>query len=174
MRKSDQIQEILAHWSYLVRGLQYDPARFYEILQGKIESEKIKGVKMKTAVLTQKGMLSRKRDYLRVQYDNFVFDVCGAPFGEKNFFFSYWMGLKNMSGCLAIFLNILLSIPFIGLLVQKSLERLTYFESDTADMFNSLISSIILEEVDAIIESEDIEPVPDEAKVPNDKKLKTL
>jgi hypothetical protein len=171
MRKNNQIQEVLTHWSYLARGLQYDPAQFYGILRGKIESEQINGVRLTTAVLSQKGMLSRKREYLRIQYDNFVFDVCGAPFGESNFFFSYWMGVKNMSGCLAIFLNILLSIPVVGLLIQKSLDRLTYFEQDTAEMFNSLVSSIIMAEVDSIMEQGEIEPVPDEARVPNDKKL---
>ena len=174
MKRTAEIQEILTHWSYLARGLQYDPASFYETLQGKIEGEKIKGVKMTTAILSQKGMLSRKRDYLRVQYDNLVFDICGAPFGETNFFFSYWMGVKNMRGCLAILLNILLSIPFIGLLIQKNLESLTYFEQDTAEMFDALISAIILEEVDAIMEEKEIEPIPDEARKPDDKKLRSL
>ena len=174
MRRTEQIQEILTHWSYLARGLQYDPATFYETLQGKIEGEKIKGVKIKTAVLTQKGMMSRKREYLRIQYDNLIFDVCGAPFGEANFFFSYWMGVKNMSGCFAIILGILMSIPFIGALIEKNLSSLTYFEQDTASMFDALISEIIIAEVDSIMEEKEIEPIPEAARVPNDKKLNSL
>ena len=174
MRRTEQIQEILTHWSYLARGLQYDPEKFYEVLEGKISGENIKGAKISRAILTQKGMFSRKREYLRIQHDDLLFDVCGAPYGEKNFFFSYWMGARNKSGCLAILLNLLLSVPIIGHIIEKNLNSLTYFERDTASMFDALISQIILEEVDAIMIEEDIAPVPPEARIPDTKKLDAI
>ena len=171
MNRTQQIQEVLTHWSYLARGLQYDPERFYKALQGKLEAENVKGLKISRAILTQKGMLSRKREYLRIQYDNLTFDICGAPFGDTNFFFSYWMGIKNKNGCFAILLNILLNIPFVGHFIQKSLDSLTYFEQDTASMFDALVSQIIIGEVDAIMEEQNIAPLLPESRIPNTKKL---
>ena len=174
MRRNEAIQEVLTHWSYLARGLQFDPEAFYGTLEGKIKAEKIEGLTITRATLSQKGMLSRKRVYLRVNYYNLMFDICGAPFGESNFFFSYWMGVKNRSGCLAIFLPLILSIPFVGSVIEKNLDALTYFEQDTATMFNTLISQFIIGEVDRIMDEEDIEPIPESERVPDDKKLTTF
>lgn len=171
MRRNEAIQEVLTHWSYLARGLQYDPETFYGTLEGKFNAENIEGLLISRATMNQKGMFSRKRIYLRVTYYNLMFDICGAPFGESNFFFSYWMGVKNRSGCLAIILPLLLSIPLLGAIIEKNLDSLTYFEQDTATMFDSLISQLVIGEVDRIMEEVDIEPIPESARVPDDKKL---
>ncbi len=36
------------------------------------------------------GVLSAKREYLRIQRGNLAFDVCTAPHGS-GYFFSWWM-----------------------------------------------------------------------------------
>jgi hypothetical protein len=54
----------------------------------------------------ESGVLSAKREYLRVSYARYSFDIGAAPFG-KDFFFSWWM-IRRVSdgsfmlGCLGV------------------------------------------------------------------------
>ena len=171
MNRRKEIQEILTNWQYLVSGLQYEPEDFYVALEKRIYAKDIQGVSVRRVTLSQAGSFSRKREYLRVIYGDLVFDICAAPFGTQDFFFSYWMGLKPLHGCFGFLLPILLSIPFLGALIAKSVSPMTYYQRDTATMFNTLISNIVMEEFDTVIGNKGIEPIPEADRVPNNKKL---
>src|SRR5205814_777575 len=50
--------------------------------------------------------LSAKRDYLRISYGRYSFDLCAAPFG-RDYFFSWWLVQRQpdaalLFGCLGI------------------------------------------------------------------------
>ena len=171
MNRRKEIQEILSNWQQLVHGLQYEPEDYYKALEDQIASKEVEGITTQRVILSQGAVFSRKREYLRVMYGEYIFDICGAPFGSKAFFFSYWMGYKDLSGCFGMIVRLLLIIPFLGALVSKTLAPLTYYQRDTASMFNSLISGVIMEEVDKIVGESGIEPISEEDRVPNDKKL---
>jgi hypothetical protein len=100
---------------------------------------------MKQSRITWKegGLLSAKREYLRVRRKEFVFDVCAAPFG-KGFFFSWWLG-EIPSG----FLQFISLIPFIGPIVLWIVHHLikptTYYKLDTAYMFQKAVHATVME-----------------------------
>jgi hypothetical protein len=64
---------------------------------------------------SESGVLSAKRQYLRISYGRYSFDLCAAPFGH-DYFFSWWLvqrqpDLALMYGCgTLIALPVLLSI----------------------------------------------------------------
>lgn len=167
------IENILNNWQYLALGLDYSPEDFYRSLENRIGRSKVEIIKTARISFSQKGWFSNKREYLRVVQGDLIYDICGAPYGES-FFFSYWMGVTEKRGCLGLLLPVFLSIPFIGAFVENSLQSITYYERDTAMMFNTLMTSIVMEEVDDIIGKSEIEAIPDEERVPNDKKLRSI
>jgi hypothetical protein len=71
------------------------------------------------------GVLSAKREYLRVSRGRLVFDICGAPFGT-GFFVSWWL-VENTPSAFTVMLAavaLLLAAPFLfslGLLVLTQL-----------------------------------------------------
>ena len=64
--------------------------------------------------VSESGILSAKREYLRVRYGRLYFDICGAPFG-KDFFFSWWL-VKRTPGFAALWgCAILIGLSFLTL-----------------------------------------------------------
>jgi len=167
------IQEILNNWQYLALGLDYTPDDFYKAIEGRIKQRNIDIIKTSRVFFTQTGWFSNKREYLRVTQGDLIYDICGAPYGDS-FFFSYWMGVNEKRGCFGLLIPILLSIPVIGAMVEKQLGSMTYYEQDTAMMFNALLTNIVMDEVDDIIGKKEVAPIPDDARTPNDKKLRSI
>jgi len=86
------------------------------------------------------GMLSARREYLRVMYKELGYTICGAPFGTS-FFVSWREDEPSKSG-----LYVLGSIPYIGkyfaafftLLFQK-----TRYREDTELMYRETVQGIM-------------------------------
>jgi len=174
MLKTPEIQDVLSHWSHLSDGLVYSPKDYYASLTKRIESYEVKGLKLNEVTFSQGGYFTKKRVYLRATYGDLIFDICGAPFGSTTFFFSYWMGQKRMHGCFGIIITLLLSVPILGGILEKNLSPMTYYQQDTAQMFQSLIHGIVLQTVDEIINETEIPPLSEEQRVADTKKLSTI
>ncbi len=82
-------ESVKSHWSKLVEGLQASPQEFYASVEEAVRSRQIPGAEISRVDWHEGGILTAKREYLRVMRGRAMFDICGAPFGN-GFFFSWW------------------------------------------------------------------------------------
>lgn len=138
--------EILDHWHQHFYNLQLSSKEFYDLVEQQIKDQSLPKVKLSRVTLSEAGLFSSNREYLRIQRDQYTFDICAAPFG-KEFFISWW--LVENSGSLQLLLT---RLPFIGRFFIKQTNRKTYYQIDTETMFMESIHSILLQLIDSITE----------------------
>lgn len=137
---------VISHWHQRFPETQLSAMDFYEALFQAVKAKQLPGVTLSRVTYSEAGVLSSKREYFRIQRNEFIFDICAAPFGT-NFFISYW--LSEVTGC---FIAIVSSIPIIGPAWAKRLLRKTFYQQDTEIMFKETIETILREVVNAIAE----------------------
>src|SRR5262245_48628575 len=120
--------QLISHWHHLLDGFRHSPKAFYEGLEKSIKTREIPDSGVSRVEFSEGGMLSAKREYLRVRRREHIFDICAAPFGS-GFFVSWW--LFTTPGCLSI----LADIPIVGLPLAPFVRRTTYWALDSAHMF---------------------------------------
>lgn len=64
---------------------------FYASVEEAIERRGVREATLSRVDWREGGVLTAKREYLRVRRGSHVFDICGAPFGN-GFFVSSWLG----------------------------------------------------------------------------------
>lgn len=80
--------EVLEHWYTLVPREQFSVQEFYKSVEEEIKVQQVPALAITRVDFSEGGLLSDKREYLRMQRERLYFDVCAAPVGI-NFFFSY-------------------------------------------------------------------------------------
>ena len=131
-----------AHWHHVFEKPEFTPQEFYNQLQQFLSQKEINKAAMSRIVYAEGGVLSQRRDYLRIVYKHIIFDICAAPFGS-GFFVSWWEG-ERVIGWNAY----LKSIPIIGLFIRK--RNKTFFELDTETVFKDMVSICIKETIGAL------------------------
>lgn len=129
-----------SHWSYLIEGLQASGLEFYERVEAALETRKLPDAKRTRVDWKEGGLLSAKREYLRVKRKKLVFDVCAAPYGS-GFFVSWWHGEFRS------ILERLREVPWVGDFLT-AVRPMTYYKADTAIMFRTAVHQAVLEVVD--------------------------
>ena len=83
---------VLAHWSTLIENFHThtSPLQFYSLVEAAIAKRKVPDTKSERIDHSEGGILTARREYLRVVRGKHVFDICGAPYGE-GFFVSSWL-----------------------------------------------------------------------------------
>ncbi|HEY5328107.1 MAG TPA: hypothetical protein VIJ27_13980 [Mucilaginibacter sp.] len=81
---------IHAHQSQHFEDLQMSAREFYALLRGIIEDYQYPDVKCEPVTLSEGGLFSSKREYLRISKSRYHYYVCASPFG-KSFFISWWL-----------------------------------------------------------------------------------
>jgi hypothetical protein len=95
---------VLSHWYHLIENFQTSTLDFYTSVEGHVAKREIPQAHVSRIEYRESGVLSAKREYLRVKRGRHIFDICGAPFGS-GFFFSWWLGESRSSlGGLALVL----------------------------------------------------------------------
>ncbi len=93
---------VLSHWSRLFEGLSASPLGFYKSVEQAVERRQLPDTSRSRVDWHEGGVLSAKREYLRVERGRLVFDICGAPYGN-GFFVSWWLGrLQSPYGPVAL------------------------------------------------------------------------
>jgi hypothetical protein len=87
--------ESISHWHHSVEGLSTSSRDFYGSIEEALKAKEAP-IRTERIQVGEGGLLSAKREYLRVAHDRFAFDIGAAPFG-KDFFFSWWLG-KRVQG----------------------------------------------------------------------------
>ena len=148
---------IISHWHNLLEGYQESPQNVYSLIEQAIEKRELPDTKVSRITMHEKGMLSAKREYLRIQSKKHLFDICAAPYGS-GFFVSWWLG-SLPGGCLT-------SIPIIGPIISVISPEETYFTYDTALMFRDSVHSAVIEVIDHITKEKGIRALTEAERKP--------
>jgi hypothetical protein len=97
--------EVVSHWHHAVENFNTSTLVFFKEIEATL-AEKLAPVRSERVDYRESGILSDKREYLRVSYARYSFDIAAAPFG-KDFFFSWWLvrrlpDASLMMGCLGM------------------------------------------------------------------------
>ena len=151
-------KEFHSHWSTLIPNFKYLSKDFYAQLKEELLSHDIKGISTSFVSLKEGGVASSQRLYLRVEWKNYQYDMCCAPFGD-GLFLSSWLLYKTSIG------QILISrIPFIGGWLVRKFYRVTYYKIDTASMFMTYCHQAMLKVADNITKNEGVRIIDSERK----------
>ena len=149
-----------SHWSVLLEDFSFSSKEFYQLLSTDLRKKGIKSILFDRVNLREGNIFSRKRQYLRIYYKDFHFDLCASPFGSS-FFISWWCIYKHS------FLQILISlIPFIGHWLEHKLFTITYYKVDTATMFMTSTHLSVLEVLDSLTMEYGVRMLPESERKP--------
>tara|TARA_Y100001954_G_C15425160_1_gene414149 strand:+ start:25 stop:612 length:588 start_codon:yes stop_codon:yes gene_type:complete len=124
-----QYENYHSHWNTLIPNFKYSPKEFYNLLEQELTQQEIPGLETLTVALSEGGMFTSRRLYLRVTWEKYQYDMCCAPFGS-GMFLSWWL-IYNTTNREAIISR----IPFLGKWLNKTFFPTTYFQLDSAAMF---------------------------------------
>jgi hypothetical protein len=79
--------EVLEHWYVPVANFNTSTREFYDTVERVMKVQNLPGLDIFRVDFAEGGLLSDKRQYLRMTRERLVFDICAAPFGT-GFFFS--------------------------------------------------------------------------------------
>jgi len=122
-------KDLHSHWSSLLPNFKYSTKDFYELIQKEMESHEIKDLKFEGVALKSGSVLSHKRAYLRIYWQEYYYDLCFAPFGD-GCFVSWWLIFETGAG--EEFIG---RIPFIGSWLRRVFYLKTFYQIDTASMW---------------------------------------
>jgi hypothetical protein len=88
MKPAQADKEVVEHWYSLVAGQNFSSKDFYSKVEEVLLAQRLPALSVARVDLSEGGVLSDKREYLRMQRERIIFDVCAAPVGT-NYFFSY-------------------------------------------------------------------------------------
>lgn len=128
-------------------GLTFSAQDFYSRVEEACKRAEIPDAKYSKKTYAQSGLFSARREYFRVARNEFVYDICAAPYG-KGFFVSCWLGETNP--------GILERIPVLNSIFGKNRERKSYYQADTEAMFRMSVISAVNSVIDEITEGKGI------------------
>lgn len=79
-------EEVHKHWYSPVENFELPSNDFYKRIEQELAARKVPGLETSRVELAEGGLLSDKREYLRLRRERLVFDICAAPFGTSYFF----------------------------------------------------------------------------------------
>lgn len=139
------VSEVISHWSHFFQSFTLSSNDFYSTAEQIIKAHQMPNAKVVRVEHKEGGILSAKREYLRIKRRNLVFDVCAAPFGT-DFFISWW--LYETEGTTTS----LLRGTKIGKFLKSRESSQTFFQADEESMFRSCVHECILEAVAKVTE----------------------
>lgn len=78
--------EVIDHWYALVPSFNTSTKEFYESIERELKERKVPSLDIASVEFAEGGIMSSKREYLRMTRERLVFDICAAPFGTAFFF----------------------------------------------------------------------------------------
>lgn len=149
-----------SNWNTLVDNFNFSSEEFYHQLREELDSQGIKKVYIHQVAIEEGNAFSQRRKYLRVEWKDYQFDFCAAPFG-RGFFLSWWMLYKNPLGQV-----IFSKIPFIGKWMVRNFYPITYYKIDTASMFMTYAHQAVLNVIDSITKNNAVRSLSENERKP--------
>jgi len=78
--------EVIDHWYSLVPSFTSSSKEFYEGIEKELKARDVPGLEIFHVDFAEGGVLSQKREYLRMTRERLVFDICAAQFGTAYFY----------------------------------------------------------------------------------------
>lgn len=143
------IDNLISYWNASLRA-QLSPSVFYEQLEEEILTEEIPELEMTRTFWREGGWFSARREYLRIRWNNFVFDICGFPVGSS-FTVSWWLGtIENNVG------GLIFETPLLGEFLRERLSPVTYYTIDAEASFQRAIHNSVLRLVDDLTDQNEL------------------
>jgi hypothetical protein len=140
---SKKVGGVQDNQSFYFNKLQLSAQEFYTTVEAIIAERKMPDVKVSRVKYSEGSILSDKREYLRIERKEDIFDICAAPFGS-GFFISYWLGVPAHG-----MRDLALKIPYLNTVVA-GVQGSTYYQADTAGMFKLCVKDGIKEAIEQI------------------------
>ncbi len=84
-------ERVISHWYNYVEGFSTSAMDFYAAVEAAVNARELPGVTLSRVEFKESGILSAKREYLRIQREKVAFDLGAAPYGGSAYFFSWWL-----------------------------------------------------------------------------------
>jgi len=123
---------VSSHFYLYLDDFSASALAFYDVLEAAVARREIPGARISRICLREGGLLSAKREYLRIKRGRLVFDVGAAPFG-RGYFYSWWLVERP---------------PRLPYLLRRFLGTETRHARDTAELFRVTVSCAILDVID--------------------------
>lgn len=142
VKGASMLDTILSHWHHRFDIIPFSPQEFYQGIVDSLKAKEINHVSISRISYAQGGLLSPNREYLRIQYKTYIYDICAAPFA-KGFFVSWWLGETGN-----LFRDFFINLPVIGKLFTR--RKKTFFELDTEMMFKEMVTSCVKDTIEQL------------------------
>lgn len=152
-----------SRWHHLFAEMQLSPRDFYADVMEEIQSRKIPHIELSEVTHSEGGILSSSRLYLQIKRGDHLILVCAAPFGSE-YFVSWWFG--DVQNSLNDFIR---GIPYIGKHLGEQMDKRTFYQLDTNDMFKDIIKHCVLEVIDRMANEKGFRPLSDHQRIPTDR-----
>jgi hypothetical protein len=140
---ASSLDHVLSHWhhSYADFGLSSDD--FYKCVTEAVAAWKLPDVSLSRIEVSESGIASARRVYLRVERLGFVFDICTAPFGA-GCFVSWWFLQPPPPGVIRfiLFMVSLVGMAFLTFLLSK-LGVFTAFLASFALIMGAIHAAVV-------------------------------
>ncbi|HSL83128.1 MAG TPA: hypothetical protein VLF66_10140 [Thermoanaerobaculia bacterium] len=124
---------VISHWYRYVEDFSTSGLEFYAAVEEVGTRRGLPGVTLSRVRFMEGGIFSARREYLRVQKERTVFDICAGPYGRGGYFFSWRLG--ELRGGL-------LARP-VGWLCDRFFRPTTYYRLDTALLFQEAVQASV-------------------------------
>jgi hypothetical protein len=105
---------VVSHWHHPIKNFQTSTLEFYAAVETALKPSEIPDYSVSRIDWREGGVLTARREYLRIQRGKLAFDICAAPFGT-GFFFSWWLAeLPPSHALLWALLICFFGLMFIG------------------------------------------------------------
>lgn len=110
--------EVISHWHHSIEEFNTSALEFYRSVEEALRAKEAPSVRLERVDWNEGGVLSAKREYLRISHGRFSFDLCAAPFG-RDYFFSWWLVRRQPDGAFLFGCLGLLALPILLLISMK-------------------------------------------------------
>lgn len=114
MAKLGKDANVVSHWHHPIENFQTSTLDFYTAVEAALKPRQIPDYEVSRIDWREGGVLTARREYLRIRRGKLAFDLCAAPFGT-GFFFSWWLAeIPPAHVLLWAILICFLGLTFIG------------------------------------------------------------
>lgn len=90
MAKLGKDANVISNWHHPIENFNTSTMEFYAAVEQAIKPRQIPDYSVSRIDWREGGVLTARREYLRIKRGKLAFDICAAPFGT-GFFFSWWL-----------------------------------------------------------------------------------
>jgi len=112
------------HWYTLVPNFNTSGKEFYAAIEKELQARQVPGLEIFHVDFAEGGVLSHKREYLRLTRERLVFDICAAQFGTAYFFSCRYAEIPRVIRLwqvfvvlVAIWIFVILALKYLGIIL---------------------------------------------------------